>query len=200
MEKIPVTILGLSTSPGGSNAYALILKETEGNRRLPIMIGAWEAQCIAVEIEGITPPRPMTHDLIKTIIDQLGSTVTEICISDLRDGTFFASIVLDSNGPEIDARPSDAIAVAVRYGAQIFVEAKVMKEAGFLPEDEEHAQGEEEGDDEEHPLESAAQSLTEKLPQTEKEKIQHQLNEAIAHEDYERAAKLRDQLNLLESN
>src|SRR5258706_12344939 len=100
MDKIPVEILGLSPSPGSSGAYALILKETTGPRRLPIIIGSWEAQCIAIEIEGIHPPRPMTHDLIKTIIDQLGSTVTEICINELREGTFYAKIVLDNGTPE----------------------------------------------------------------------------------------------------
>src|SRR5512137_2338895 len=107
MERIQVDILGLSTSPASGGAYALILKEVGGNRRLPIIIGAFEAQSIALEIEGIKPPRPLTHDLMKNILDTVGTELTEITISELREGTFFATLSLESR--ELDARPSDAI-------------------------------------------------------------------------------------------
>src|SRR5512136_2555679 len=106
--RIQVDIVGLSSSPSSGGAYALILKEVGGNRRLPIIIGAFEAQSIALEIEGIKPPRPLTHDLMKNILDTVGTELTEITISELRDGTFFAKLNLESQ--EIDARPSDAIA------------------------------------------------------------------------------------------
>lgn len=187
MEKIQVDILGLSTSPSSGGAYALILKEVNGNRRLPIIIGAFEAQSIALEMEGIKPPRPLTHDLMKNIIDALGTALHEIMINDLRDGTFYAKISLDSQ--EIDSRPSDAIALAVRYGVPIFVADKVMEEAAFFPETEET---ETESDDPE-----AQQKKDVKL--TKIEAIRAQLQEAIEREDYEKAAQLRDELRKYEA-
>ena len=134
MERIQVDILGLSTSPSSGGAYALILKEVNGLRRLPIIIGAFEAQSIALEMEGIKPPRPLKHDLLKNVMDSLGSTLTDVFINELKDGTFYAKLNLDSQ--EVDSRPSDAIALAVRYGAPIFVADKVMDEAGFVPDNE----------------------------------------------------------------
>lgn len=197
MEKIPVEILGLTSSSASSGAYALILKETHGTRRLPIIIGAWEAQCIALEIEGIRPPRPMTHDLIKTIIETLGSALVEVYISELRDGTFFAKLILEGYDAEIDSRPSDAIALAVRYGAPIYIEESILNDAGFMPESEE--------DEEALPkkLEEEEGKTSMPAPQkkaTEWEVIQHQLEEAIAQENYERAAQLRDQLKRMGHN
>ena len=116
MQKIQCEILGLSTSPSTGGAYAILLKEVNGNRRLPIIIGAFEAQAIALEIEGIKPPRPLTHDLFKQITDNLGATVIEIVIDELRENTFYAKIIFEVSAltNEIDARPSDAIALAVQ--------------------------------------------------------------------------------------
>ena len=131
-EKVQVDILGLSTNAASGGAYALILKELHGSRRLPIIIGAFEAQSIALEMENIKPPRPLTHDLMKTLIDSLGGDLVDVTINDLREGTFFAQLNLDSQ--EIDSRPSDAIALAVRYGVPIFVAEKVMEEASFVSE------------------------------------------------------------------
>ena len=184
MEKIQVDILGLSTSQASGGAYALILKEINGTRRLPIIIGAFEAQSIALEMEGIKPPRPLTHDLMKNIIDSLGTELREITISELRDGTFYAKLGLDSQ--EIDARPSDAIALAVRYGAPIFVSEKVMEEAGFLPDNEEP----------ESPDAAVPKKAEGKLSKLEE--LTAQLKEAIEREEYERAAKLRDEIRKLE--
>lgn len=138
-DKIQVDILGLSSSQSSGGAYALILKEVNGPRRLPIIIGAFEAQSIALEIEGIKPPRPLTHDLMKNLIDLLGGELIDVCINELREGTFFARLNLDTQ--EIDSRPSDAIALAVRYGAPIFVAEKVMAEASFLSEGEDEGKG-----------------------------------------------------------
>ncbi|HTR98903.1 MAG TPA: bifunctional nuclease family protein, partial [Bacteroidota bacterium] len=135
VDKVLVDILGLSTNPASGGAYALILREVNGNRRLPIIIGASEAQSIALEMEGIKPPRPLTHDLMKNIIAAFGAELTDIIIDDLRDGTFYAKLNIDSQ--MIDSRPSDAIALAVRYGVQIYVAASVMDEAAFVPEEEE---------------------------------------------------------------
>jgi uncharacterized protein len=180
VEKVQVDILGLSTSPASGGAYALILKEINGNRRLPIIIGAFEAQSIALEIEGIKPPRPLTHDLIKNILESLGAELNEIIISELRDGTFFATLSFD--GQEIDARPSDAIALAVRFGVPIFVAEKVMKEAAFMPESED--------------VESTQPNAEVHL--TRLEALKAQLNEAVEREDYEKAAQLRDEIKKLE--
>jgi len=139
LNKVQVEILGLSSTPSAGGAYAILLKEVYGNRRLPIIIGAFEAQAIALEIEGIKPPRPLTHDLLKNIIENLGGTVQEIVIDELRDNTFFAKIILEVSSltNDIDSRPSDAIAVAVRTQAPIFVSEEVMRTASFVPSSEE---------------------------------------------------------------
>ncbi len=184
MEKVQVDILGLSTSPASGGAYALILKELGGNRRLPIIIGAFEAQSIALEMEGIKPPRPLTHDLMKNIVESLGTELSEIVISELKDGTFYAKLGFE--GQEIDARPSDAIALAVRFGAPIFVAEKVMEEASFLPEEEQ-----------EQSEEAAAQSPQDTAVR-KMETLRTQLKEAVEREEYEKAAKLRDELRKLE--
>lgn len=190
MEKIQVDILGLSTSPSSGGAYALILKEVNGNRRLPIIIGAFEAQSIALEMEGIKPPRPLTHDLMKNIIDSLGTALHEIMINDLRDGTFYAKISLD--GQEIDSRPSDAIALAVRYGVPIYVSDKVMEEAAFYPEAEEPEPESTDPDAPQKPKEK-------EVKLTKIEALRAQLQEAIEREDYEKAAQIRDELRKYES-
>lgn len=188
-DKVQVDILGLSSSQTSGGAYALILKETSGSRRLPIIIGAFEAQSIALEIEGIKPPRPLTHDLMKNIIDLLGGELIDVLISDLRDGTFFARINLDTQ--EIDSRPSDAIAIAVRYGAPIYVAEKVMAEASFVSE----------GVEDEKAIPSSAKPEQEEPlnPQLSKfEQLVKRLEDAIAKEDYEKAAQLRDELKKLQ--
>ncbi len=189
-ERIQVDILGLSTNPASGGAYALILKEVNGNRRLPIIIGASEAQSIALEMEGIKPPRPLTHDLMKNIIAAFGSELTDIVIDELRDGTFFAKLNLDNQ--LIDSRPSDAIALAVRYGVQIYVAATVMDEAAFVPEDEEEEQ------QPEVPAKPAKKSP--EAPKLSKlEQLQTQLKEAVEKEQYEKAAQLRDEIRKLET-
>lgn len=194
-NKIQVEIMGLAASPASGGAYALILKEVSGTRRLPIIIGAFEAQAIALEMEGIKPPRPLTHDLIKNIIDALGVSLHNVFISELRDGTFFARLALNSMNTEIDSRPSDAIALAVRYGVPIFVSEVVMDEAAFVPEEEE---GDERSDIEK--IVGGSTKGGERKPppkMTRLEMLQKQLKEAIEREDYESAAKIRDEIRSL---
>jgi bifunctional DNase/RNase len=187
VERIQVDILGLSTSPASGGAYALILKEMGGSRRLPIIIGAFEAQSIALEMEGIKPPRPLTHDLMKTIIDKMGVSLSEVTVHELREGTFYAKISLDSQ--EIDSRPSDAIALAVRYSVPIYVSEKVMEEASFVPESEG-----EEGEK----LSLPSQEKKAANPKMSKlESLNAQLKEAIEKEEYEKAARLRDEIRKL---
>jgi hypothetical protein len=187
VEKVQVDILGLSTSPSSAGAYALILKESNGKRKLPIIIGAFEAQSIALELEGMRPPRPLTHDLLKNIIDTFAVSLNEVCISELRDGTFYAKLSVEgvSETQEIDSRPSDAIALAVRFGAPIYVEEQVLQEAGIVSEDEE----EETEDSAKKPEDPPVKQFTTKL-----EQLQSALKDAIEKEDYEKAAKLRDDI------
>lgn len=188
MERILVDILGLSTNPASGGAYALILREVDGNRRLPIIIGAAEAQSIALEMEGIKPPRPLTHDLMKNIISAFGAELTDVTIDELRDGTFYAKLSIDNQ--LIDSRPSDAIALAVRYGAQIYVANGVMEEAAFVPEEEE---------EEEPPAQKKQKTAKEQPVKVNKlDALHQQLKQAIDKEDYEKAAQLRDEIRKLE--
>ncbi|MEW5798502.1 MAG: bifunctional nuclease domain-containing protein [Bacteroidota bacterium] len=189
MEKVQVDILGLSTSPSSAGAYALILKETNGKRKLPIIIGAFEAQSIALELEGMKPPRPLTHDLMKNIIDTFAVSLNEVFINELRDGTFYAKLSVEgvSETREIDSRPSDAIALAVRYGVPIFVEEEVLQEAGVMSDDEEVVEEGEEGEKKQE--KAPVKQFTSKL-----EQLQSSLKEAIEKEDYEKAAKIRDEI------
>ncbi|RJP67796.1 MAG: hypothetical protein C4539_09785 [Ignavibacteriales bacterium] len=196
MNKIQVEILGLSSTPSAGGAYAILLKEVYGNRRLPIIIGAFEAQAIALEMEGIKPPRPLTHDLLKNVIDNLGGTVQEVLIDELKDNTFYAKIIIDISSltNDIDSRPSDAIALAVRTQSPIFVNEEVMNSAAFLPSSEDDQfENIEEDVPEQEPEENSKQNI----PQSKESKIaalQTQLREAVEKEDYLRAAKLRDEI------
>jgi bifunctional DNase/RNase len=198
VERVLVDILGLSTNPASGGAYALILREVEGNRRLPIIIGQAEAQSIALEMEGIKPPRPLTHDLMKNIITAFGAELTDVLIDDLRDGTFYAKLNIDNQS--IDSRPSDAIALAVRYGAQIFVATNVMDEAAFVPEEEEDDEKKEEGKGKQTPATPKQQKIPpESTKATRLEEMHQNLKQAIEKEDYEKAASLRDEIRRLET-
>ena len=205
MDRVQVEILGISANPATSGAYALILRETSGLRRIPIIIGGFEAQAIALEMEGIKPPRPLTHDLIKTLVESLGGSLAEVSIHELRDGTFFASLKL-SDDQEIDARPSDAIALAIRFGVPIWVAESVMAEAGFLPEEGEEEAGDDDEDESELSLAERLAGKSEEQaskkpakPLTALDQLNKQLSDAIKKEDYERAAKLRDDIRKMET-
>jgi bifunctional DNase/RNase len=210
VSKVQVEILGISTSPSSNGAYALILQESDGQRRLPIVIGAFEAQAIALEMEGIRPPRPMTHDLMKISLETLGASLVEVIINDLNDGTFYAQLILDSTAVEIDARPSDAIALAVRFQAPIYVSEEVINEAGFIPEgNDADGSGIDDDDDESDALLRATRNDDDdedtlprnrpepkqpSKPKTKLEALKQELDKAIAQEDYEKAATLRDEI------
>ena len=193
MDRVQVDILGLSTNPASGSAYALILKEVNGPRRLPIIIGASEAHSIALEMEGIKPPRPLTHDLVKNIIASFGAELQEITIDELREGTFYAKLSIDNQ--LIDSRPSDAIALAVRYGVHIYVSSSVMDEAAFVPEEEE-----EEEEAEAKPRPKAKQQPAPATPKSKLDQLRQQLKEAIEKENYEKAAQLRDEIQKLEAS
>jgi hypothetical protein len=197
-DKVQVDIMGLSPTPApGGSGYALILKEVGGERRLPIIIGSFEAQHIALELEGIKPPRPLTHDLLRNIIEQLGFSINYVYISDLRDGTFFAKIKLDvASLDEVDSRPSDAIALALKFAVPIYVSEEVMNEVSFVPEKED-AEGEKESG---LPKEKEQeQTIEETDPYIKKmNTLKINLKAAVEKEDYEKAANLRDEIKRLE--
>lgn len=196
MEKVEVEILGLSANSSAGGTYALLLKEVYGVRRLPVLIGTFEAQSIALELEGIKPPRPLTHDLLKSVIDHLGGTVIEVQITDLRENTFYGKIIIETSGltSEIDSRPSDAIALAVRVGVPIYVNEEVMKVAAIVPSSSEEKPEEEIFDEEDF---FAEKSSTPASKEAKVAMLQDLLRKAIEKEDYERAAKLRDEINKL---
>ena len=192
MDKIELTVLGISASTASNNAFALILKENSGDRRLPIIIGAFEAQAIALEIEGIVTPRPMTHDLIKRVILDLNEEIEEVYINDLQEGTFFSKLILKNSGIEIDARPSDAIAMAVRFNCPIFIDSYILDENAVETSD----------DFDENPEETIKNTSDENLVgQSKLQQRQGKLDKAIKDENYELAANLRDQIKrMLESS
>lgn len=192
--RIPLEILGLSSSHSSTHSYALILGEKNGKRKLPIIIGAFEAQAIAIEVEGIKPNRPMTHDLFRSFATEFNITVAEVVITDLKDGIFYAHVICQSNDTvrKIDARPSDAIAIAVRFNAPIYTNERVLQEGGVVLKDNAFSSTEENPVSQEKP--QTELSVTEKL-----EKLKQQMQEALQNEDYELAARLRDEIKRLES-
>lgn len=206
-DKVQVEVLGLSQSPTSNGSYALILKEVDGERRLPIVIGAPEAGAIAYEIEGVHTSRPMTHDLIKSIIETFDTKVTEIFIHEMKDSTFYASLHFYGIESIVDARPSDAIAIALRFDAPIYIASSLLDLAGFsleefdAPDDEEDEDDDIEDTDEEQEemdfflKDGAAKKRPQKL--SKKEELEAELEQAIKDEDYEKAAKIRDEIESL---
>jgi bifunctional DNase/RNase len=212
VEKIKLEILGLSSSQSQSGSFALVLGEETGNRRLPIIIGMFEAQAIAIEIEKIIPNRPMTHDLFKSFALAFNFTVEEIVISDLKEGVFFAKIICSDGIKtiEIDARPSDAIAIGLRFEVPIFTYENILSEAGivlsdlneeteFKKEDQKkepkEAKEPKEKKEESKKKKPATSPKSEVMKDTSVEQLKTMLQEALDKEDYERAARIRDELN-----
>lgn len=203
MEKIKLEILGLSSSQSQSGSFALVLGEEGGNRRLPIIIGMFEAQAIAIEIEKIIPNRPMTHDLFKSFAIGFNFTVEEIVISDLKEGVFFAKIICSDGvkSIEIDARPSDAIAVGLRFDVPIFTYENILSEAGIVLSDLNEEEAEEpkeeatkEKKEKKQPA-SKGKTTLDQIKDTSSDQLRAMLQEALDKEDYEKAARIRDELN-----
>jgi bifunctional DNase/RNase len=201
MSLIKLTIKGISYSQTQTGAYALVLSEMEGSRTLPIIIGAFEAQSIAIALEKeIRPPRPLTHDLFKTFSDRFSIEIKEVIIHKLVDGVFFSSLVCKKEGVEeiIDARTSDAIAIAVRFQAPIYTYENILDKAGvYLKIDEElglsdSAEIQDISLDAENLLGIDKESSYSKLSISE---LNEQLDKAVADENYELAAKVRDEIS-----
>ncbi|MGB0146201.1 MAG: bifunctional nuclease domain-containing protein [Flavobacteriaceae bacterium] len=202
MSLVRLNIKGISYSQTQNGAYALILSEEDGDRKLPIVIGAFEAQSIAIALENdIRPPRPLTHDLFKTFADRYGILVKQVIIHKLVDGVFYSSIIAEREGGEeiLDARTSDAIALALRFNAPIFTYKDILNQAGIHlktspASDPEHA-------DQDGAIARLMDQEEAEIPMSKSYKkhtlkeLKELLSKAISQEDYETAAKLRDELS-----
>lgn len=203
MKKIKLDIVGLTYSQTQSGAYALVLGETAGNRRLPIIIGGFEAQAIAVEIEKMTPSRPLTHDLFKNFAESFNIVVKEVLIYNLIDGIFYAKIIVASadTSIELDARTSDAVSLAIRFNCPIYTYDFILSTAGIviesndLPFLEKLASSESiaEAPIEENPADSV-NTGTSNFVSLSLEQLEEKLKNAIENEQYEIAAKVRDEI------
>lgn len=191
MKKIELEIVALSHSITQTHSYAVVLGEVNGLRRLPIVIGGFEAQAIAVALERMQPSRPLTHDLMKNFMNAFNVELMEIVINDLQEGIFYSKLVCVSEHDtvEIDSRTSDALALAVRFGCPIYTFDHILENAGILMEDGDTKKKTEVTVDE--PLSQSREDLG-KLSIDE---LQTLLNEVLEHEDYIRAIAIRDELN-----
>ncbi len=206
MSLVRLKIKGISYSQTQNGAYALILNEVEGDRKLPIVIGAFEAQSIAIALEKeIKPPRPLTHDLFKNFADRFQIVVKQVIIHKLVDGVFYSSIICERDKIEeiIDARTSDAIALALRFNAPIFTYKTILDKAGIFLKFSSKDKDSDETDDsimvdeilqegETVEIESGASDGYQELTIDE---LNKELDKAVANEDYEKAAKLRDEIS-----
>lgn len=202
MSLIKLTIKGISYSQTQSGAYALVLSEMEGTRTLPIIIGAFEAQSIAIALEKeIRPPRPLTHDLFKTFADRFSIVIKQVIIHKLVDGVFYSSLICEREGVEevIDTRTSDAIALAVRFEAPIYTYENILDKAGiYLKMDEELTIEEDLESDEEDEIEFSFdedEKEEDYYSNLSLEELHEQLNDAVANENYEMAARIRDEIS-----
>jgi bifunctional DNase/RNase len=193
VKKVKLEIVGLSYSQTQTGAYALVLGETKGKRRLPIIIGGFEAQAIAIELEKMTPSRPLTHDLFKSFAEGFSITVSEVIIYNLVEGIFFAKLITNdgSKEVEIDARTSDAIALAVRFNCPINTYEFILSQAGILLDDESIASGAEGATEKEDLVEVEETDYLKKST----EELKQMLQSALDEEDYEKASRIRDELN-----
>jgi bifunctional DNase/RNase len=190
MNKVPLNVLGISYSQTQTGAYALVLGEENGNRRIPIIIGGFEAQAIAIQLEGLKPPRPLTHDLFYNFAMQYGIVVESVYIFRLEEGVFYSKLICTNGGKrvELDARTSDAIALALRFGCPIYTTADILERAGIVFVNEPQATTEQP---------STVHEKTKKKPDLHYlgiPELENLLNEAIVNENYEQASKIRDEI------
>jgi bifunctional DNase/RNase len=198
MKKIKLDIVGLSYSQTQSGAYALVLGEVHGRRRLPIIIGSFEAQAIAIEIEKMTPSRPLTHDLFKSLAENYHLNIQEVIIYNLVDGIFYAKLICSDGKKtsEIDARTSDAIALAVRFDCPIYTYEFILASAGIVIEGNDFVFLE----NIEVPKEEKVASTTLNYNALTEDELKNKLKEALSEEAYEKAANIRDELSRRKSS
>ncbi len=198
MEKVELNIITLSHSMTHSHNYAIVLGEIEGSRKLPIVIGGYEAQAIAVMMERMIPNRPLTHDLFHNVLDAFDIKLKEVIINNLVDGVFYSLLICEQNGKElkIDSRTSDAIALAVRTKCKIYTYGFVLETAGVVLEEEGDSNPtvvDQEEDNETKSKESRLSNYNLKM-------LKKLLDDALKDEQYEKAAKIRDEISRRESN
>jgi bifunctional DNase/RNase len=196
MKKIELEIVALSHSITQTHSYAVVLGEVNGVRRLPIVIGGFEAQAIAVALEKMQPSRPLTHDLMKNFMNAFGLTLHEIIICDLQEGIFYSKLVCSSDNDtvEIDSRTSDALALAVRFGCPIYTYENILESAGIVMEDQEKS-GKKKKAGQEVPVEEPQITGKEDLKTMTVEELNELLNQVLESEDYIRAVAIRDEIN-----
>jgi bifunctional DNase/RNase len=195
MDKVKLEIVGLSYSQTQSGAYALVLAEVGGKRSLPIIIGGFEAQAIAIELEKMTPTRPLTHDLFKSFALSFGIKVKEIVIYNLNEGIFYAKLICEKEGQlsEIDARTSDAIALGVRFKCPIYTYENILASAGVELDENSDFASDFDTETEKTPSENSLSNLS-------IDELQQELNTALEDEEYELASKIRDEISKRSEN
>jgi len=190
MKRVKLKVMGISYSQTQSGAYALILTEEKGDRRIPIIIGGFEAQAIVIKLESLNPPRPLTHDLFKMFADEFRISVLEVFIYKLEDGVFFSKLICNNGEKEIslDSRTSDAVALALRFGCSIYITEEILDKAGItvsqVNADDASAS----------PVDSILEPGNSKYNTFTDEELYKMIDEAVKTEDYERAASIRDEL------
>ena len=196
MKKIELEIVALSHSITQTHSYAVVLGEVNGLRRLPIVIGGFEAQAIAVALEKMQPSRPLTHDLMKNFLNAFAIDLHEIIICDLQEGIFYSKLVCSSENDtiEIDSRTSDALTLAVRFGCPIYTYENILESAGILMEDTDKG-GKKKKAKQEAVVETEGSSANDDLKTMSLEELNHLLNEVLDSEDYIRATAIRDEIN-----
>lgn len=197
MKKVKLNILGLSYSQTQTGAYALVLSEADGNRRIPIIIGAVEAQAIAIQLEGLKPPRPLTHDLFLNVALAFDIEIAEVFIHKLEEGIFYAEIVCEQNSNRIrvDSRTSDAIALALRFECPIYTTEEIIEKAGINMEFDESGELNEEPEEGDRENVSKTSAGHVDYSEYSLEELNELLDAAVGNEDYEKASEIRDEIN-----
>ena len=193
MNKIKLSVLGISYSQTQSGAYALVLAEVNGERRLPIIIGGFEAQAIVIKLENLNPPRPLTHDLFRNFSELMKADLKEVFIHKLEEGVFYSQLVIKKDGKEIlmDSRTSDAVALALRFNCPIYIDEDIMDKAGIVMKDTEY----EDVERDETPEGKAPKVSPAGLSELTLNELKVKLDEAIKAEDYEKAAFIKDEMD-----
>ncbi len=190
MKRVKLKVLGISYSQTQSGAYALILVEENGEKRIPIIIGGFEAQAIVIKLENLEPPRPLTHDLFKNFADKFNITLIEVMIYKLEEGVFYSRLLCNNGEKElsIDSRTSDAVALALRFGCPIYINEDILDKAGITITSTEPQSSSETEDD------RLYETGNSKYANYSDEELYKMIDEAVKTEDYERAAAIRDEI------
>ncbi|MFW5793628.1 MAG: bifunctional nuclease domain-containing protein [Bacteroidota bacterium] len=197
MEKIKLNVLGISYSQTQAGAYALVLNEEKGERRIPIIIGGFEAQSIAIQLEGLNSPRPLTHDLFFSFANAFSINLQEVIIYKLEEGVFHSKLICN-NGKKnltIDSRTSDAVALALRFNASIYTTEEILQKAGIVLDIEHEDKSKEPKSSTQKAQKKPAAGGTEKTQKLSNEELQKMLQKAISKEEYEEASRIRDEIN-----